>query len=162
MGADALIVLSGLRPGAPIRVEVSGPMALDGMLTDLSADLDGAPAEIVPLETAGSGWALELEFPEREKGAPSAAFLRLRAPARQPSPADRRLLSLAVSEVLVDQAFDDDALLDALADGEGELDVPAATEDDKSIGDDSAAAAVVSEARSQAKKGRGKAAKELS
>lgn len=104
MGADGLAVLNGLEPGAPIRIEISGPMVLDGVLSNVTAELDGVSAEAVRVETRGSGWALEFEFPARQKGACPAALLRIRAPAKQPSPADMRFLSLAVSEILVDQA----------------------------------------------------------
>jgi hypothetical protein len=102
MGSEGVIVLNGLAPGAPIRVELSGPMVLGEMLSTVTADLDGALAEVTQLET-GKGWALELEFPARAAGGPSVAFLRVRAAARQPSEEDKRLLSLALSQVLVDQ-----------------------------------------------------------
>lgn len=103
MTSEGSIVLSGLLPGAPIRVELSGPMALGDTLAGVTADLDGAPAEVTQVPPAGRGWSLTLRFPARDAGSPAVAVMRIRASARQPSAADNRLLSLALTRVVVDQ-----------------------------------------------------------
>jgi hypothetical protein len=111
MTGEGSIVLSGLLPGAPIRVELSGPMALGDVLAGVTADLDGAPAEVTQNPPVGRGWSLKLKFPARDAGGPSVAVLRVRASARQPSAEDKRFLSLALTRVVVDQTPEPPPLL---------------------------------------------------
>lgn len=122
MGAEGLVVLNGVEPDAPIRIELRGPIVLPDVLPNVEAQLDGVPGKVVDLEAGGAGWVLRLQFPARRDDACSVALLRVLAPAKQPSATDNRLLSLAVSDVLLDQSAEPLVdVVEELSEAPGEL-----------------------------------------
>jgi hypothetical protein len=100
MGKQGIVALTGLPAEGPVHLRLSGPFAMTPV-SAMVAELDGVPAVMEVHQGRGATWVAKLRFPKRPPSSASAGLLVLRAETRTPGNDDPRLLSVAVSDVLL-------------------------------------------------------------